>query len=205
MWLVHFQLWAWCCNPRVHGFAYIHTHVGPLNWVSWKSGIFSHHPNPHWFSQPEVMGIYLPGAGTLGCISGLEGYLGITCPQGILPNFYTLYMNVRPSVLQPLLPLHTTPHLCTSPPVSTTLPLLLIWMNVASLNPRLLDFHAAWFSDGSGCYLFWYPVVILSLVVHQGEACLPTPSSWPAVRYSHWNLKQPPPSMSADHQKHPLQ
>ena len=37
--------------------------VGPIRGCS-----FFHHPNSHWFSQPEVMGTYLPGAGTLGWV-----------------------------------------------------------------------------------------------------------------------------------------
>ena len=34
-------------------------------------------PNPHWFLQPEVMGIYLPGTGTLGYV--VWPGAGITC------------------------------------------------------------------------------------------------------------------------------
>ena len=33
-------------------------------------------------------------------------------------------------------------------------PLLLVWMNVSSLIPWLLDFHAVWLSVSSGCFLF---------------------------------------------------
>ena len=35
-------------------------------------------------------------------------------------------------------------------PISISLPILPIWMNVASLNPWLQDFHTAQCSDGSG-------------------------------------------------------
>ena len=72
---------------------------------------------------------------------------------------------------------------CVSAPLclSVTLPLLSIWMNVASLNPWLLDFLTAQFSDNSGCYLFWTLLIIISVVVRGGEACLPTPPTWPEV------------------------
>ena len=35
-----------------------------------------------------------------------------------------------------------------------SLPLLLVWMNVSSLTPCLLDFHRVRFSDSFGCFLF---------------------------------------------------
>ena len=93
---------------------------------------------PPWFLQPEVMGVYLPGAGTLDSVvwPGAE----IACSQGIPSDFYLPHVNVGPSVLlpQPLL-VHTTPSLH---PISETLALEFIWMNVA-LNPWLLDFHTA--------------------------------------------------------------
>ena len=72
-----------------------------------------------------------------------------------------------------------TTHSSTSLSHSMTLPLLPIWMNVASLNPWLSDFYTAGFSDNSGCYLFCSPVVIFSVVVWGGEAGFPMPPSWP--------------------------
>ena len=86
------------------------------------------------------MGIYLPGAGTL--VSAVWPWAGIACSQGIPTDFYPPQMNVGMPNLLPL-PLYATPCLCTSPPVSTSLLLLPIWMNVASLNPWLLVFHTA--------------------------------------------------------------
>ena len=123
-------------------------------------------PQAHWVLQPEVMGIYLPGAGTLGWVfwSGA----GITCSQGIPPNFFPPHMNVRPPIVLPLCNF-------TSPPF------LPIWMNVASLNPWMLDFHTAQFSDESGWNLFCSLVVIFAVVACRGEACLPTPPSRPEV------------------------
>ena len=35
-----------------------------------------------------------------------------------------------------------------------SLPLLLVWMNVSSLTPWLLEFHTVLFSGTSGCFLF---------------------------------------------------
>ena len=90
--------------------------------------------------------------------------------------FYPPHVNVGPPVPLPLL---TAPD-CFSPsaPISASLPLLSIWMDVVSLNPWLSDFHTARFSDGSRCYLFRGLIVILSLIVQVGKACLPTPPSW---------------------------
>ena len=42
----------------------------------------------------------------------------------------------------------------SSPPSCLSPPLLLVWMNVSSLCPWLLDFHTARFSVSSGCFLF---------------------------------------------------
>ena len=85
-----------------------------------------------------------------------------------------------PPILPPL-PLCTTPQLYTSLSVSMRPPLQPIWINVASLNPWLLDFCTVLFSDGSGYYLFWGLVVILSVVAWGGRVCLPMPPSWPEV------------------------
>ena len=68
-------------------------------------------------------------------------------------------------------PFHlSVPH-CTSLPISWSLPLLSVWMNVASWNPWLSDFYTVWFSDSYRCSLFGDLLVIL--VVAQGDkACL---------------------------------
>ena len=54
-------------NPRVGGFVYILWPCWPFK--QWKASSFSHCSNLHWFLQSEVMGIYLPSAGTLGCVA----------------------------------------------------------------------------------------------------------------------------------------
>ena len=78
--------------------------VGPLRRDAWESNSFLCHPNPHWFLQPEVMGTYLPGTGTLGWM--IWSGAGITHSQGILSNFYPLHMHMGPPIL----------HLCVSTP-----------------------------------------------------------------------------------------
>ena len=97
-------------------------------------------PQPLLVLQSEVMGISLPGAGTLGCAVCPEA--GIACSQGIPSSFYTSHVNVGLPVPVPLLllPLLTTACLLT---VSASLRLLPVWMNVAALNAWLADFHTA--------------------------------------------------------------
>ena len=118
-------------NPRVCGFAYILRLCWPFKW--WIFGSFFCHPNLCWFLQPirnwEVPGIYLPSTGTLGCAVWPWG-LDRSLPRVSLISFCRWC--------------HST--------VSATLPLLPFWMNVASLNPWLSDFHTAQLSDGSGYY-----------------------------------------------------
>ena len=57
--------------------------------------------------------------GTLGCT--VRPCTGITGSQGIPPNFSLLHVNVGPPIPQPL-PLHATPHLLASPPISVSTP-----------------------------------------------------------------------------------
>ena len=63
---------------------------------------------------------------------------------------------------------------CPSPP------LLLIWMNVSSLSPWLLDFHSVQFSVSSGCFLFLN--CCHSFGCQGGTVCLPAPPSWLEVQ-----------------------
>ena len=79
--------------------------------------------------------------------------------------------------------LHVTPHLLTSLHVCVSLSLLLVQINVAFANPWLSDFHIVQFSDCSWCYLFWGLVVIFCVVVQGGEVHLPTPPSWPELKF----------------------
>ena len=40
--------------------------IGSLRVTAWDFNSFFHQLNPCWFLQPEVVGTYLPGTGTLG-------------------------------------------------------------------------------------------------------------------------------------------
>ena len=52
-------------------------------------------------------------------------------------------------------PVYQLPPCCeSSPPGCLSPPLLLVWVNVSSLTPWLLDFHTGRFSVSSGCFLF---------------------------------------------------
>ena len=115
--------------------------------------------------QPEVMGIYLSGTGTLGPVPCGLASDGDHC----LPRYPSQFLSTTTCECGTT---HSLP-LCASPPISATLPLLPVWMSVASLNPWLWDFCTARFSDSCGHYLFWDRVVILSVVVGGGKACLP--------------------------------
>ena len=100
------------------------------------------------------MGIYLPGAGTLGCVVWPEA--GIPClltPEVSLPILIH-HMWVWDSSFCHLSMGHHISGLSLSPS------LLFLWMNVASLNSWLSDVHLAQVSDGSGYYLFWSLVVV---------------------------------------------
>ena len=93
------------------------------------------------------MGIYFPDAGTLGFVVWLGA--GISHSQGIPTDLFTTHKcgTICSTTA-------TSQHHTVSPCISVTPPLLPIWMNVASLNPWLLDFHIAQCSDSHACYLF---------------------------------------------------
>ena len=168
---LHFLLIChWCpssCCPGAEsqrGWVYMSSKsvVGPLRGQS-----FFCCPNLHWLLEPEDMGTYLHGAGALGWV--VWDGSGIPYSWGISPILPTTYACET-----------TYSHLDTSSWLYSSLPLLPIWLKVASLNPWLLDFHTAWFSENSGWYLFCSVAVFFTIVVCVGEACLPPPS-WPKV------------------------
>ena len=88
--------------------------MGFLRGTAWGSKSFVHQLNPRWVWQPEVVGTYLPGTGTLGWGPGVG--LGPLAPKIALPNFYP-------------------PHVGERPTCSTSEPLLPVWMDVVSLIP----------------------------------------------------------------------
>ena len=134
--------------PRMSGFVYILDCAGPLNRLSWETGSFCCCPTPHWFLQPGIMRLYFPGTRTLGC--AVWSGAGFTCSQGIPSDLYSTTYECRTVCSR----CHCT---ATSHPLhsgSLCLPFLPIWMNLASLNPWLLDFHTVQFSGSSGCWFF---------------------------------------------------
>ena len=66
--------------------------MGPLRGISQEFFSFFYSPNPHWFLQPEVMGTYLPGTGTLGWVVWCRS--GIPHSQRIPPNFYPPHVDM---------------------------------------------------------------------------------------------------------------
>ena len=88
-----------------------------------------------------------------------------------LQLFLPVYPHLNVGLSRP--PAATSPTLVLQPPpchVSSTLgcpspPLLLVWMNVSSLSPWLLDFHTVLFSVSSGCFLFLN--LLLSFWLHE--------------------------------------
>ena len=119
------------------------------------------------------MGTYLHGAGTLGWV--------VWSRVGIPPDFYLPHVDVGPPILHLHASLLHYKSLCLSTllhllHISVSPPLLPAWMNVAwLLEPLVVDFHTAQFSDNSGWYLFCSLVVISDVVVQGGKMCLPTP------------------------------
>ena len=69
-----------------------------------SSSSFFHQLNPHWFLQPEVVGTYLPGTGTLGW--GAWYGVGLFTPDVSLLSFYPSHVVVGPahSASVPVLP-----------------------------------------------------------------------------------------------------
>ena len=139
-------------NSKVGGFAYVLSLCRPFKQSLLKIQWFFPPPLLPLVFQPEVMGIYLPGVGTLGC-AVLPG-ARTAHSQAIPCKFYLPQVNVGPSIPPPSPSLHATPCLCASPPITPALNLLPVRMNVASLYPWFLDFYTTCFSYGSGCYLF---------------------------------------------------
>ena len=110
-------------------------------------------PTPHSILQPEVTGIYFHDTWTWVCMAWSGA--GIPHSWGNPSHFYPPHLDMG----WPVPRLHNSPHL------SVFLLLVPLWMNVASLNPWLLDFHTAQLSDECGWYLFCGLVVIFAIVV----------------------------------------
>ena len=113
--------------------------MGLSNDLSFEAGSFSHQHNCHRFFQSEVLRLYFPA---------LEPWVEWSV---LLPSCcsWLICMQMWDCLLHQLLPCCESPlPSCPSPPI------LLVWMNVSSLTPWLLDFHTVRFSVSSGCFLF---------------------------------------------------
>ena len=110
--------------------------MGLSNELSCEAGSFTHCHNPHRFFHSEVLRFYFPM---------LEPWVARSV---LFPSFSSQFMHSKCGTTQPL------PCLESFPPGCPSLPLLPVCMNVSSLTPWLLDFHAVQFSGNSGCFLF---------------------------------------------------
>ena len=111
------------------------------NQLSCEAGSFSYCClNPHRCFQSEILKLYFPV---------LDPWVAwCVLLRGSSPIY--LHQNVGPPSPQPQPCCQSSPPGCLSLPLLLTLPLLLVWMNVSSLTPWLLDFHTVLFSVSSG-------------------------------------------------------
>ena len=121
--------------------------MGFSNGLSYETGSFSHHWNSHRFLQPEALQLYFPR---------LEPWvvqfvlLPSCSPQLICMQMWDTLVSWQ------------LPPCCVSSPTSPgcpSLPLLAVWVNVSSLTPWLLDFHALWFSGSSGFFVCLFVLI----------------------------------------------
>ena len=138
---------------------------GHLRRVS-ESCSFFHCPNPHCFYSHKLWGfIFWSWNAELG---GLDwGW------NHLLPRYPSHFLSTTSECGTTHSTAATPLRAC--PPVSASLPLLPIWMNVTSLILWLSDIHTVQFSDSCGCYLFCSLVAIFAVVVQGGKLCLPRP------------------------------
>ena len=103
------------------------------------------------------MGFIFPSTGTLSCV--VWPGAGISCPQDVSLIFihHTWMWDCVFGELLLLSHSHwlAVDTLCPLHPSSPFPPFLPVWMNIASLNPWLLDFNTVQFSCSSGCFSFW--------------------------------------------------
>ena len=136
--------------------------VCSLRGTAWCSSSFFHWLNLCWCLQPEVVGTYLPGTGTLGW--GAWCRVGTPCSQDNPPECLSTTHGVRD---QPV-------RICT-PPTSLD--------ECGFFNSIVFRLLLNSVSDGSKWWWFFILVVILMWLC-RGEPCLPMLPSWPAV----WGL-----------------
>ena len=107
--------------------------------LSCEAGSLSHCCNPQRFFQSEILRLYIPT---------LELWVvrSVRSPV-VLPSLSACKWGTMQS---PSCRLAESPLQPDCPPP----PLLLVWMNVSSLSPWLLDFHTVRFFGTYGCFLF---------------------------------------------------
>ena len=140
--------WAvWCCFPS--GWVCV---CSRTLWVSptispVKLAVYSAAASPPTGVFNKWFEAWFPGARALGCEVCYLVHQLLPCqPAAALP---TPFHNPPPLWFCQL------PPCCeSSPPSCLSLPLLLVWMNVSSLSPGLLDLHTVRFSDSCGYVLF---------------------------------------------------
>ena len=123
------------------------------------------------------MGIYLPGAGTLGCVVWPQS--GINYSPGILPDVYPPHVGPPVPLAAALPPLPRHGHKSSSPP----------WLPIKA-PPTCLDEYdffkslvvrlpySSIFWQFWVVFLFCFEVIVIFLIVVQGgKACLPSPPS----------------------------
>ena len=146
------------------------------NELSCEAGSFSCCHNPHRFLQSEVLRLYFPT---------LEPHVARSvslpsCPSWFMCTQMWDYPLCQPSSRLPRSSNHCLA-MCPLCPGYLSPPLLLVWMNVSSLTPWLLDFHALRFSVSSGCFVFlnlllsffWLceEAQCICLCLHLGQKC----------------------------------
>ena len=121
--------------------------VGSLRGTSWGSSSFFHCLNPCWFLQPEVMGTYVPGTGTL---RWGEAWCGAE-PDGSWIFSHHTWVRVQP-----------VPHLCPSDQS------VWIWFNsiVVRLPLNLISNDSEW------CLFYILVVILMWLCEELSHVCL---------------------------------
>ena len=115
--------------------------------LSCEAGSFSHGRNPHRCFQLEVLRLYFPALDPW-----VETSVSLrSCFSQFIHMQMWDYLLHQP----PLRPLGSSSCCLATCPLCPSCPsaLLLVWMNVSSLTPWLLDFYTIRFSGTSGCCL----------------------------------------------------
>ena len=121
-------------DSLVGGFVYVLGPCGLSNVLSCEAGSFSCHHKPHRIFHSEVLRFYF---------TTLEPWIvwSVSLPSW---SFRFIHMQMWDHLVQQPLPC------CESSlPSCPSAPLLLVWMNVSSLTPQVLDFHKVLFSGNS--------------------------------------------------------